>query len=341
MEKNSLSYENFESPSYFKEKIPLTKGAEENILKTREEIRKILNKEDSRKIFIIGPCSIHNYKEALEYSEKLKKLSEKVRDKMIILMRVYLEKPRTNVGWKGFINDPDLNHSYDISKGINLSRELLNEINEKGISVATELLDILVYPYIYDFISFGSIGARTTESQTHRQMVSGLPMPVGFKNSTSGSVEAPINAIKTAANSHTFLGINEEGKVAKIRTNGNKNCCLILRGGDNGPNYEEEFVREVEERLGENGTKKNIIIDCSHGNSLKDYRRQPDVFRDVVSQMKTNKNIIGLMLESNLEEGNQEIPENLKELKKGVSVTDGCINWSDTEKLVLESYSVL
>ena len=319
--------EKFESPAYFKEKFPLAEKSKEGILKTRKEIKNILNKEDSRKIFIIGPCSIDNYNDALEYSEKLKKLSEKVKDKIIILMRVYLEKPRTNIGWKGFINDPDLNHSYDIFKGISLSRKLLNEINGKGLGVATEFLDILVYPYIFDLISFGSIGARTTESQTHRQMVSGLPMPVGFKNSTSGSIEAPINAIKTATNSHTFLGIDEEGRVAKIKTNGNKDCCLILRGGDNGPNYEEEFVKEVEERLGENGTKKNIIIDCSHGNSLKDYKRQPDVFRDVVSQMKTNKNIIGLMLESNLEEGNQEIPENLKELKKGISVTDGCIDW--------------
>ncbi len=341
MDLDKVRYEKFESPVYFQDKIPISDRALENIKNTRKLIEDIINKKDKRKLFIIGPCSIHNHDEALEYADKLKKLSDKVRDKIIILMRVYLEKPRTNIGWKGYINDPDLKDIFNISKGIELSRKLLNEINSVGVGIATEFLDTLVYPYIYDFISFGTIGARTTESQTHRQVASGLPMPIGFKNSTSGGIEAPINAIKTAANPHHFLGIDKEGNVSKITTLGNKNCLLILRGGDNGPNYEEEFVCEVEARLGEENLLKNIVIDCSHGNSLKDYKRQGEVFMDVVSQMKTNKNIIGVMLESNLEEGRQEIPGRVNELKKGVSITDGCIDWDETGRLVLGSYEMI
>jgi len=341
MESGAQNFEKFESPSYFKSKFPLSSLAKKTITDTREIIVKILDKKDSRKIFIIGPCSIHNYNEAIEYSDKLKELSNKVRDKILILMRVYLEKPRTNIGWKGYINDPDLNNAHDIFDGISNSLKLLCEINGRGVPVTTEFLDILIYPYIYDSISFGSIGARTAESQTHRQFVSGLSLPIGFKNSTSGSIESPINAIKTAASPHSFLGINEEGMVSKINTLGNKNCCIVLRGGDDGPNYEEEYICEVEERLGEAGISKNIIIDCSHGNSLKDYTRQGEVLRDVVNQMRTNKDIIGLMLESNLQEGRQEIPQDLSKLKKGVSVTDGCIGWNETEKLILEAYEML
>ena len=341
MGSDTVNYEKFESPLYYKKLISRTEKVEDVVKKARNDIKKIINREDSRRFFIVGPCSIHNYNEALEYAEKLKILSDKVKDKIVILMRVYLEKPRTNIGWKGFINDPELNHSYNISEGIELSRKLLIEILKKGVPVSEELLDILVYPYIIDLISFGSIGARTTESQTHRQVVSGLSLPIGFKNSTSGSIEASINAIETAANKHHFLGISEDGHVSKINTNGNKNCCQILRGGDSGPNYEEEFVKEVEERLAEENLSKNIVIDCSHGNSLRDYERQGEVFRDVVNQMKINKNIIGLMLESNLEEGSQEIPEDLTCLKKGVSVTDGCIGWNETERLILEAYEKL
>ena len=340
--KNGIDkFEKFESPDYFKKLIPLSKSAEKVVKDTREEIRKIFEREDSRKIFIVGPCSIHNYDEAIEYADRLKKLSERVKDKILILMRVYLEKPRTNIGWKGFINDPDLNDSHNIKKGIELSRKLLTEIIEKGLPVAEELLDILVYPYIIDLISFGSIGARTTESQTHRQVVSGLSLPIGFKNSTSGSIEAPINAIKTAVDRHYFLGINGEGHVSKISTFGNKDCCIVLRGGDSGPNYEEDFIKEVEERLDENEVTKNIIIDCNHGNSLKDYKRQPEVFKEVVMQMTSNENIVGLMLESNIEEGCQELPKDLKKLRSGVSVTDGCLNWETTEKLIMTAYDVL
>ena len=335
------SFEKFESPNYYKKKYPLTKKASETVQKTIEEIKNILDRKDSRKIFIIGPCSVHNYEEAILYADKLKKLSDKVKDKILILMRVYLEKPRTSKGWKGFVNDPELNSRYNINKGIELSRKLLLEINEKGLPVTTEFLDILVYPYIYDLISWGAIGARTTEDQTHRQMVSGLNIPIGYKNSTSGNIDVAIHSIITSEIPHHFLGINGEGEVSKISTEGNKYCHIILRGGDSGPNYEEDFVKEVEERLEEKGVAKNIMIDCSHGNSLKDYKRQPEVFKEVVMQMRENDNIVGLMLESYLEEGSQEIPRDLSKIKKGVSVTDGCIDFQTTEKIILTSYDVL
>jgi len=335
------SYQKFESPNYFKKKYPLSKKASETVKKTREEIKKILDRKDSRRIFILGPCSIHNYEEALEYADKLKKLSDKVKDKFLILMRVYLEKPRTNKGWKGFVNDPELNSKYNINKGIELSRKLLLEINEKGLPVASEFLDVFVYPYIYDLISWGAIGARTTEDQTHRQMVSGFSIPVGYKNSTSGNIDVAIHSIKTSEIPHHFLGINDNGVVNKIGTKGNKYCHIILRGGDSGPNYEEDFVKEVEERLDEKEAPKNIIIDCSHGNSLKDFKRQPEVFKEVVMQMRSNENIVGLMLESNLQEGFQEIPKDLKKLKRGVSITDGCIDFDTTEKIVMSAYEVL
>ena len=335
------SFEKFESPNYFKKKYPVSKEALETITKARVDIKNILDRKDSRRIFIIGPCSIHNYDEALIYADKLKILSDKVKDKFLILMRVYLEKPRTSRGWKGFVNDPDLNSKYNINKGIELSRKLLLKINEIGLPVTTEFLDILVYPYIYDLISWGAIGARTTEDQTHRQMVSGFSIPIGYKNSTSGNIDVAIHSIKTSEIPHHFLGINGDGVVNKISTKGNKYCHLILRGGDSGPNYEEDFIKEVEERLEEKEVPKNIMIDCSHGNSLKDYKRQPEVFKEVVMQMTSNENIIGLMLESYLEEGVQEIPKDLKKLKPGVSITDGCINWDTTEKIVMTAYDVL
>lgn len=336
---NIERYQRLESPEFFKEKIKLSPKARLTVMKAREDIIKIFSREDKRKIFIIGPCSIHNYDEAIEYAKRLKQASEKVQDKVLILMRVYLEKPRTNIGWKGFINDPYLDSSFNISKGIELSRKLLLEITELGVPVATEFLDVLTYPYIQDFISYGAIGARTSESQTHRQMVSGLAIPIGYKNSTSGNIMPAINAIKVSKNPHHFIGINDSGEVAVVNTIGNSNCNIILRGGDMGPNYEPEFVSEVEKRLDEEGIEKNIIIDCNHGNSLKDFTRQPEVFREVAFEMRNNPNIAGLMLESNLEEGSQK-PDNFKALKKGVSVTDGCIDWTTTERLINDAYSI-
>ncbi|MEM0465461.1 MAG: 3-deoxy-7-phosphoheptulonate synthase [Candidatus Pacearchaeota archaeon] len=338
---NANNYERLESPRYFKDKYPISFEARENVNTNREYIKNILDLKDKRRLFIVGPCSIHNFDEAIEYAKKLKKISDYVKSKILILMRVYLEKPRTIIGWKGFINDPDLNSSFNIKKGISLSRELLIKINEFGIPTATEFLDVLVYPYIYDLISWGAIGARTSESQIHRQMVSGFSIPIGFKNSTSGNIDIAINAIKSARYPHSFIGISEEGFVSTISTKGNSYCHLILRGSDNGPNYESEFVSEVLDRLSEESLKDIVMIDCSHGNSFKNYKLQVEVFRDVINQMKTNQKIIGLMLESNLLEGNQVIPNDLSKLKKGVSVTDGCISIETTERIIKEAYDIL
>lgn len=335
---NIESYEKLSSPKELKEKIIMSNKSKEIVDNSRKAIADTLKGKDKRKIFIVGPCSIHNPEEALEYAVRLKNISDKVKNKIIILMRVYLEKPRTTLGWKGFISDPFMDLSYEIEKGLELSRKLLLEITEKGIPVATEFLDPLVYPYIGDFVSFGAIGARTTESQIHRQLGSGFSMPVGYKNSTSGSIDTAINAIKTSSRPHSFIGVDDEGKVSKIMTKGNENCYLVLRGGETGPNYESDIVKEVQNRLRERGLKDSLIIDCSHGNSGNDYKMQKHVFRDVVFQMKANLGVKGLMLESNLEEGKQEISNNLR---KGVSITDACIGWEETEKLILEAYKSL
>jgi 3-deoxy-7-phosphoheptulonate synthase len=338
---NSTKFVELESPKYFREKYPVSEKAIKVIAESRKVVKDILDGKDKRKLFVVGPCSIHNYDEAIEYARKLKDISDKVKDKIFILMRVFLEKPRVGMGWKGFINDPMLNYSFDIGKGLELSRKLLNQINELGLPVATEFLDISVCPYLCDFISWGSIGARTSESQTHRQMASGFDIAIGFKNSTSGSIDGAINAVIAAGFPHHFIGINPLGKLAIAVTKGNKYTHVILRGGDTGPNYEEEFVKEALNRLAEKKLRKCLVIDCSHGNSLYDSKMQADVFKDIIYQMRSNKGIIGLMLESNLNEGKQDIPKDLSKLKKGVSVTDACISIVETEKLILEGYKDL
>lgn len=338
---NSMSFIELESPEFYKNKYPVSKKALEYITESRRIIRDIVDKKDKRRLLVVGPCSIHNYDEAIEYAKKLKDISNKVKDKFFILMRVYLEKPRVTMGWKGFINDPKLDSSFDIKKGLELSRKLLNEINELGLPVASEFLDISVCPYLCDLVSLGSIGARTSESQTHRQMVSGFEIPVGFKNSTSGSIEGAINAMITASSSHHFIGINPQGKLSITVTRGNPYTFIVLRGGDAGPNYEEEFVKEALERLSEKGLRDVLMIDCSHGNSLKDHIRQAEVFKDVVFQMRSNKGIIGLMLESYLNDGKQEIPKDLSKLKKGTSITDACMSIDKTSNLIMDAYNVL
>ncbi|MBD3253285.1 3-deoxy-7-phosphoheptulonate synthase [Candidatus Pacearchaeota archaeon] len=328
-------YEDLLAPGELQRNISLNEKTRQSIEGTRKEVLDILKGDDSRKLFIIGPCSIHDYDSALEYARKLKVLSDRVKDKIFILMRAYLEKPRTILGWKGFINDPYLDESYNVQKGLELGRRLFRDINELGIGIASEFLDVLVYPYISDLVSFGTIGARTSGSQTHRQIVAGLEMPVGYKNTISGDIGIAINSIITSSESHCFIGINKEGKVCKVIAKGNKNCFLILRGSNHGPNYESEFVREAQKRLNENNLKDSVVVDCSHDNSGKDHKNQDTVFRDVVSQMSSNKGVVGLMLESNLRDGNQKISSNLE---KGISITDPCIGWEETEKLVLEAY---
>lgn len=330
------------TPIEIKSKFPLTELAEITVLQSRQEIEAILDGKDNRKFLVVGPCSIHDIKAAEEYARKLKKLSDKVQDKLLLIMRVYFEKPRTTVGWKGLINDPDLNDSFQIEKGLIMARQLLLKITEMGLPVATEALDPIVPQYISELISWTAIGARTTESQTHREMASGLSMPVGFKNGTDGSIQVALNALHAASEPHHFLGINEEGQVSIFRTTGNAYGHIILRGSDRKPNYDPASVKIAEEKLKQANLPLKIVIDCSHGNSQKDHRLQASVFENVIQQIVDgNTSLVGMMLESNLYEGNQPISSNCSSLKYGVSVTDKCIGWNETERIILDAYEKL
>jgi 3-deoxy-7-phosphoheptulonate synthase len=330
------------TPIEIKTKVPLTDLAEITVLKSRQEIEAILDGKDSRKFIVVGPCSIHDIKAAEDYAKKLKKLSEQVKDRLLLIMRVYFEKPRTTVGWKGLINDPDLDDSFNIEKGLIMARKLLNDIAEMGLPSATEALDPIVPQYISDLISWTAIGARTTESQTHREMASGLSMPVGFKNGTDGSIQVALNALQAAREPHHFLGINDRGQVSIFRTTGNAYGHIILRGGDQKPNYDASSIKLAEDKLKEAKLPARIVIDCSHGNSRKDHRLQASVFENVIQQvLDGNTSIVGLMLESNLYEGNQPLCINRDQLKYGVSVTDKCIGWKETERIVLAAYDQL
>ncbi len=330
------------TPVEIKSQVPLTDLAEITVLKSRQELEAILDGKDQRKFLVVGPCSIHDVQAAEDYAKRLKTLAERVKDKLLLVMRVYFEKPRTTVGWKGLINDPDLDDSFHIEKGLIMARELLIKIAELGLPTATEALDPIVPQYISDLISWTAIGARTTESQTHREMASGLSMPVGFKNSTDGSIQVALNALQSAREPHHFLGINEEGQVSIFRTTGNAYGHIILRGGDRKPNFDADSVKLAEEKLKEAQLPCKIVIDCSHGNSKKNHKLQGSVFENVIQQiLDGNTSIVGMMLESNLYEGNQPIPSNREELKYGVSVTDKCINWEETEKIVLTAHEML
>ncbi|TWH44052.1 3-deoxy-D-arabinoheptulosonate-7-phosphate synthase [Dulcicalothrix desertica PCC 7102] len=330
------------TPDELKAKVPLTESAEQNILKFRQEIKNILDFQDRRKFVVVGPCSIHDTKAALEYSEKLKALAEKVQDKLLLIMRVYFEKPRTTVGWKGLINDPDMDDSFHLEKGLLIARSLLIHIAELGLPSGTEALDPIVPQYISELVAWSAIGARTTESQTHRELASGLSMPVGFKNGTDGNIIVALNAMQAAKSPHNFLGINQQGQVSVFKTKGNTHGHIILRGGNGQPNYDAANIARVEAKLKEAKVSPSIVIDCSHGNSNKDYKLQGVVFENVVQQIiDGNNSIVGMMLESHLSEGNQPIPSNLKDLKYGVSVTDQCINWQETEEIILGAYEKL
>ncbi|PPS39581.1 3-deoxy-7-phosphoheptulonate synthase [Chroococcidiopsis sp. TS-821] len=330
------------TPKEVKAKLPLTHSAEKTVLRARKEIEAILEGYDNRKFIVVGPCSIHDVKAAKEYAEKLKKLADRVKDKLLLIMRVYFEKPRTNIGWKGLINDPDMNDSFHIEKGLLIARKLLIHLAELGLPAATEALDPIVPQYISELIAWSAIGARTTESQTHREMASGLSMPVGFKNGTDGGIEVALNALKSAEVPHHFLGINNNGQVSVFKTKGNTHGHIILRGGGGKPNYDFESVKAAEEKLKAANLPAKIVIDCSHGNSNKDYKLQATVFNNVVQQIvEGNTAIVGMMLESNLYEGSQSIPSNLADLKYGVSVTDKCIGWEETEKIISDAYEKL
>lgn len=328
------------TPNEVRSKLPSTDSIEKNVLQYRQEIENILEGRDRRKFIVVGPCSIHNVEAAIEYAQRLKSLSEKVEDKLLLIMRVYFEKPRTTVGWKGLINDPDLDDSFQIEKGILTARNLLLKIAEMGLPCGTEALDPIIPQYIGELIAWSAIGARTTESQTHREMASGLSMPVGFKNGTDGGIQVALNALQSASVTHHFLGINQEGQVSIFRTKGNTYGHIILRGGNGQPNFDAANVKLVEEKLKQIELPQRIVIDCSHGNSNKDYKLQANVFKNVIQQIVDgNTSIVGMMLESNLSEGNQPIPANLEQLKYGISVTDKCIGWEETEEIILAGHA--
>lgn len=331
--------EQLPSPAKLARELPSGDKSRETILQARKEIGEIISGIDHRLLLIVGPCSIHDPQAALDYAYRLNKLKEKFKDRLCIIMRVYLEKPRSSVGWKGFINDPYMNDSCDLEEGIRQARILLLSITSMGMATGMEFLDPLITHYISDLSSWGAIGARTSESQIHREMVSGLPMPVGFKNSTEGTVESAINSIIAAEKPHSFLSINKEGRVCIQRSEGNQYCHLILRGGKNGPNYYAPILRSVHTRLLQHELNSSIIVDCSHMNSAKHFQNQINVWRECLKNRRGGLPICGLMVESNIGEGNQEISD--QPLRYGVSVTDGCLGWDDTEKMITETYQLL
>ena len=330
---NVASQEILITPDKLKQDIPLTDLAAQTISNGRETINNILDRKDHRIFVVVGPCSIHDVKAAKEYALRLKKLAEEVSDTLVLVMRVYFEKPRTTVGWKGLVNDPHLDDSFEIEEGLHIGRQLLMDIAEIGLPTATEALDPISPQYLQDTITWSAIGARTTESQTHREMSSGLSVAIGFKNGTDGNLDVATNALNSVSHPHSFLGINPEGQVAIIRTKGNPYSHIVLRGGGGKPNYDSVNIALCEQQLEKSGLSKNIMVDCSHANSNKDANLQPLVVQDIAHQvLEGNKSIVGLMIESNLNFGNQSIPKDLSELKYGVSVTDACISWETTEK---------
>lgn len=324
------------TPEELKNDLPMTTAARQTVVAGRTTIRNILDGKDHRLFIVIGPCSIHDLKAAHEYAARLKVLAEQVKDTIYLVMRVYFEKPRTTVGWKGLINDPHMDDTFQIQEGLHIGRKLLLELNEMGLPCATEALDPMSPQYLHDLIAWSAIGARTTESQTHREMSSGLSSPVGFKNGTDGGLKVATNALLSVQNPHSFLGIDGQGKIAIINTTGNAYGHVVLRGGDGKPNYDSVSVALAERELEKAKIDLNIMIDCSHANSNKDPGLQPLVMDNVANQiLEGNKSIIGLMVESHLKFGRQDIPKDLSQLTYGQSVTDGCIGWEETEKAVL------
>ncbi|CAM3325624.1 3-deoxy-7-phosphoheptulonate synthase [Halomonas lysinitropha] len=328
---NVLSQDVLITPEALKQEIPLTEAAEHTVIEGRETIQAILDGRDPRLLMVVGPCSIHDVDAALDYARRLRRLADEVKDSLYIVMRVYFEKPRTTVGWKGLINDPHLNGSFEIEEGLHIARQLLVELSELGLPLATEALDPISPQYLQDCISWSAIGARTTESQTHREMSSGLSCPVGFKNGTDGSLDVAVNALQSVSHPHNFLGIDQGGQVAIIRTRGNDYGHVVLRGGNGKPNYDSVSVALAEQELKKAGIKPNIMIDCSHANSNKDAALQPLVLENVTNQiLEGNRSIIGLMVESNIGWGNQKMTDDPGELAYGVSITDACIDWDTT-----------
>jgi 3-deoxy-7-phosphoheptulonate synthase len=339
---NVTGFDLMPSPEDVKHRIPVTPAAARTVIHGRETIENILERRDPRMLVIVGPCSIHDPVAGLDYAQRLKQLAAEISDTLFVVMRVYFEKPRTAAGWKGFINDPHMDDSFHIEEGMQKAREFLRTLAELGLPAATEALDPIAPQYLGDLISWTAIGARTSESQTHREMASGLSTPVGFKNGTDGDFVVAINAIRSAAAPHSFLGINPQGRSAVVRTHGNRHGHIVLRGGANRPNYDTVSVSLVEQALHSAKLPVNILVDCSHGNSYKRPEMQPLVMRDVVHQIRQgNRSIVGLMVESFIEGGNQAIPADLAKLRYGCSVTDACLDWPTSEALLREAHQML
>ncbi|CAH0293648.1 Phospho-2-dehydro-3-deoxyheptonate aldolase, Tyr-sensitive [Pseudomonas sp. Bi70] len=339
---NVASNETLITPEQIKLEIPLTERAQRTVSAGRQVVRDILDGKDHRLFVVVGPCSIHDIKAAHEYAERLKVLAEEVCDTLYLVMRVYFEKPRTTVGWKGLINDPYLDDSFKIQDGLHIGRKLLLDLAEMGLPTATEALDPISPQYLQDLISWSAIGARTTESQTHREMASGLSSAVGFKNGTDGGLTVAINALQSVSSPHRFLGINQQGGVSIVTTKGNGYGHVVLRGGNGKPNYDSVSVAICEQELKKASIKPNIMVDCSHANSNKDPALQPLVMDNVANQiLEGNQSIVGLMVESHLGWGSQSIPKDLQQLKYGVSITDACIDWESTEKTLRSMHAKL
>ncbi|ABL65131.1 3-deoxy-7-phosphoheptulonate synthase [Chlorobium phaeobacteroides] len=329
------------SPRALKEQLPVKESTARTVSSGRRDVENILTGKDGRFLVIVGPCSIHDVDAAREYAERLSILREELKDELCIMMRVYFEKPRTTVGWKGFINDPHLDDSYDIEHGLFYARQLLLSINTLGLPAATEFLDPITPQYVADVVSWAAIGARTIESQTHRQMASGLSMPVGFKNSTDGRLNVAVDAIRSAMHPHSFLGIDQDGQSSVITTKGNPYGHLVLRGGEQ-PNYDAKSIAQAETMLEKAGLEQSLLVDCSHANSGKKHEQQLSVWGDVLLQKtQGNKSIVGVMIESNLCAGNQPFPEDPGKLRYGVSITDECVSWGETERMLREGAAII
>jgi 3-deoxy-7-phosphoheptulonate synthase len=323
------------SPAGLKAELPISERAEQTVVAGRRALEAVLSGRDRRLVAVVGPCSIHDAEAALDYARRLARVAADVAERIVVVMRVYFEKPRTTVGWKGLINDPHLDGSEDVATGIHRARSLLLEINESGLPAGTEFLDPIVPQYLADLVSWAAIGARTTESQTHRELASGLSMPVGFKNGTDGSFQVALDAMVAARSPHSFLGIDVDGVTSVVRTTGNPLGHLVLRGGRTRSNYDPESIAEALDRLGAAGLPRALMVDCSHANSGKTPARQEDVWRSVLAQRAAgNRGVIGAMLESHIEEGSQAFPQDAASLRYGVSITDACIGWETTERLL-------
>jgi 3-deoxy-7-phosphoheptulonate synthase len=330
------------TPRALKSELPMSEAANGTVVSSRDQITRILNRQDSRLLVVVGPCSIHDPKAALDYASRLAALRETIADQIYLVMRVYFEKPRTTIGWKGLINDPHLDGTYDIETGLKIARTLLLDIAEMGLPSATEFLDPIIPQYIADLISWAAIGARTTESQTHREMASGLSMPVGYKNGTDGSLQTALDAMYAARTPHNFLGIDQDGVTSIFRTTGNPAGHLVMRGGRLRTNYDAESLREAEERLVAAGLPPIVMVDCSHANSGKQHARQEEVWRSIIEQrVAGNQGLIGAMVESNIHEGSQPIAKDRSALKYGISITDACLGWDATERILRQGHEAL